>query len=194
MNALLRSLLIAACLCGAGCSALSDFSGYGFNEPDDDGGTDEDPTAGEGGSSGQGGDGDGDGDGDSGQGGTGGMSGDGDGDGDGDSGEGGASGTGGDGDGDGDGDSGEGGMGGQGGDSGVEPACTDDDDCEDNEMCSNEMCVPVRIPSGVLQSAGGGDVASTNYKMRISIGVPQPMGRASSTNFIITVGPGAGRP
>jgi hypothetical protein len=180
MNAFHRSLLIAACLFGAGCSALSDFGGYEFNGPETDGGMGRDDggsgegSAGEGGDSGEGGAGAG---GDSGGG----------------AGAGGESGEGGAGAG---GDSGEGG-GGDGGDAAVEPECTaatESDDCEATELCVNEMCVPIRIPSGVLQSAGGGDTSSTNYSMRVSAGVPQPMGRVSSTNFIVTVGPGAGRP
>ena len=153
MSFLHRSLLIAACLCGLGCSALSDFDGYEFSEPEEEDDTDRDGGGGEGGNAGE-------------------------------SGEGGA------------GESGEGGSGGDSGASGTgtPPECTEPSDCEDDETCVSEMCVPIRIPSGVLQTAGGGDVASTNYTLRVTIGAPQPMGRASSTNFIVTVGPGAGRP
>ena len=168
MNAFYRSLLIAACLNGAGCSALSDFSGYEFSGPDHDGGMDRDDSGAGHGGSGEGGE-----------------------SGEGSSGEGGESGT------NSGGSGGESGDGGDGGDAAVDPECTEDtvgDDCEETEMCVNEMCVPIRIPSGVLQSAGGGDISSASYLMRISIGAPQPMGRVSSTNFIVTVGPAAGRP
>jgi len=190
MNAFYRSLLIAACLNGAGCSALSDFSGYEFSGPDHDGGMDRDDSgaghggSGEGGESGEGSSGEG---GESGEG----SSGEGGESGEGSSGEGGESGT------NSGGSGGESGDGGDGGDAAVDPECTEDtvgDDCEETEMCVNEMCVPIRIPSGVLQSAGGGDISSASYLMRISIGAPQPMGRVSSTNFIVTVGPAAGRP
>jgi len=188
-----RSLLFAACLCGLSCSALSDFDGYEFNEPRADGGHDRDGGGGESGGAGESGEGGAGAGGEAGESGQGGRDG---GDTGGSGGSGGDSGSGGSGGDSGQGGSGgeTGGSGGQGGDSGIEPECTEASDCEDNETCVNEMCVPIRIPSGVLQTAGGGDITSTNYTLRVSIGAPQPMGRASSSNFIVTVGPGAGRP
>jgi hypothetical protein len=181
-------VLPLACLGALGCSALSDFDGYEFSaaEDEDSGqapgagtGSMDDPDggaagrAGGSGSSGAGmgsaGDDGGAGSGEAGSGGD-----------DGGAGSGGSSGSGG---------AGSGGTGG----TPPEPECTLDDDCDADETCVNEMCVPVRLPSGTSHTAGGGTVTSTGYTLRVSVGVPAPMGRMTSTNYVITLGPAAGR-
>ncbi len=43
---------------------------------------------------------------------------------------------------------------------------------------------PTAVPSRtVVQTSGGGTASSANYRVRLSIGTPQPMGTASSDNF-----------
>jgi hypothetical protein len=46
-----------------------------------------------------------------------------------------------------------------------------------------------REPSTVVQTIGGGTCTSTDYKLTVSIGMPQPMGSASSEDHLLTVGP-----
>ena len=46
-------------------------------------------------------------------------------------------------------------------------------------------------PAGAAITSGGGVTASAGHRLRVRIGAPQPMGRTSSTNHRLTVGPGA---
>ena len=81
-------------------------------------------------------------------------------------------------------------------DTSVGPECTTAPDCGDVLAldCINNACVPRRVASGVWMSGGGGLVQTPTAKLRVSIGAPVPMGKASSATFRVTVGPGAGRP
>lgn len=49
--------------------------------------------------------------------------------------------------------------------------------------------VPPSVPSRVYSSAGGGFTASGNYRARVSIGAPSPMGRTNSANYNVQSGP-----
>ncbi len=42
---------------------------------------------------------------------------------------------------------------------------------------------------GVMSTSGGGAASSTSHRLRLSIGAPQPMGRATSTSFAVNLGP-----
>jgi hypothetical protein len=51
--------------------------------------------------------------------------------------------------------------------------------------------LPAARPAGAAITSGGGVVSSTGHRLRVRIGAPQPMGRTSSTNHRLTMGPGA---
>jgi hypothetical protein len=54
----------------------------------------------------------------------------------------------------------------------------------------DETPVPTeREPTGVVQTVGGGTCTSVDYKLTVSIGMPQPMGSATSGDYTIKVGP-----
>jgi len=46
----------------------------------------------------------------------------------------------------------------------------------------------------LMQTSGGGAMASPGFKARLGAGAPQPMGAASSSNHKVTTGPAAARP
>jgi hypothetical protein len=48
-------------------------------------------------------------------------------------------------------------------------------------------------PSAAAQTSGGGLATSPNYRMRLSIGAPPPVGTSASASFALRVGPGATR-
>jgi hypothetical protein len=50
---------------------------------------------------------------------------------------------------------------------------------------------PTRIPIGIIQSAGGAVIFTSDYQLRISIGAPQPMGRRNDGVWDLVVGPGS---
>ena len=58
---------------------------------------------------------------------------------------------------------------------------------EDNETPASTESTP----NSVQQTVGGGTCTSADYKLTVSIGMPQPMGKASSENHLIRVGPNA---
>jgi hypothetical protein len=74
------------------------------------------------------------------------------------------------------------------------PECDDDNPCDDGWVCDTFVCVPERATSGVFLSSGGGYTVSTSYTIRVSVGMPQPMGVVQGRKFTVTVGPGSGRP
>jgi hypothetical protein len=41
----------------------------------------------------------------------------------------------------------------------------------------------------VMPTSGGGAASSSSYRVRLSIGAPQPMGSASSDAFAVRLGP-----
>jgi hypothetical protein len=52
----------------------------------------------------------------------------------------------------------------------------------------NAMPAP-NDPSTLYNTSGGGFATSSNYRARISIGAPAPMGSASSSGLLADVGP-----
>jgi hypothetical protein len=48
---------------------------------------------------------------------------------------------------------------------------------------------PGKPAQGIFQTAGGGTASSATYKVRLSIGAPQPMGAATSQYHALRVGP-----
>jgi len=73
------------------------------------------------------------------------------------------------------------------------PECDDDHPCDPGYDCVDDFCVPERKPSTVVFVSAGGTVTSTNFVVRVSAGMPQPMGKTSSAKYSVTVGPAAGR-
>ena len=63
------------------------------------------------------------------------------------------------------------------------------------DVLPDEMNPPPPPPparrGGVMSTSGGGVIASTQHRMRVRIGAPQPMGTTSSSSHRITTGPGA---
>ena len=45
-----------------------------------------------------------------------------------------------------------------------------------------------------FQTSGGGESFSPGFRLRLSVGAPQPMGTASNTNNRVITGPAAARP
>ena len=43
----------------------------------------------------------------------------------------------------------------------------------------------------ILPTSGGGQISSTNFRMRVYVGTPQPMGSAAGTAYRAGFGPGA---
>ena len=75
--------------------------------------------------------------------------------------------------------------------------CDDTTPCRDGWTCVDNACTfvpPPRVPSGVFQSSGGGRGTSSSYRLRWSVGMPQPFGTGKSSSYHLSVGPGAGRP
>lgn len=73
--------------------------------------------------------------------------------------------------------------------------CEADDDCLPTYACVGNLCQPPdRESTGIWSSAGGGLRESENFKLRVSVGAPQPMSNAASESYRIQVGPSAGRP
>lgn len=78
-----------------------------------------------------------------------------------------------------------------------EPECDETRPCREGFECVASLCVfvpPPRVPSAVFQSNGGGLGASSSYRIRWSVGMPQPFGKGTSSSYHLTAGPGAGRP
>ncbi len=48
---------------------------------------------------------------------------------------------------------------------------------------------PVRRPTGIIQTSGGALLMSSSYRLRITIGAPQPMGSGSDATHHLVVGP-----
>lgn len=44
-------------------------------------------------------------------------------------------------------------------------------------------------PTGVIQTSGGAVIMNSEYRLRISVGAPQPMGSASDSSHRLRVGP-----
>lgn len=80
----------------------------------------------------------------------------------------------------------------------VEYECYLGKPCPDTDVCESHNCAafvpPERFPTGYFQSSGGGTTSSSQYSLRLSAGMPQPMGLMSSGMYKMTIGPGAGRP
>ena len=47
-----------------------------------------------------------------------------------------------------------------------------------------------RTPTGIVQTAGGAVIRTSEYQLRISVGAPQPMGHRDDGASRLTVGPG----
>ncbi len=79
-----------------------------------------------------------------------------------------------------------------------EHACHAAKACTGETVCEAHVCVPFvppeRLPAGYSQTSGGGSAASSQYRLRLSAGTPQPFGVASSSKYRVVLGPGAGRP
>ncbi len=72
--------------------------------------------------------------------------------------------------------------------------CRAAQDCDRAHLCIENRCVPDRKPSTVWMSAGGGLSTAAGYKLRVSVGAPEPMGFASGTGYRVTIGPGLRKP
>jgi hypothetical protein len=48
-----------------------------------------------------------------------------------------------------------------------------------------------RMPTGIVQTAGGAVIITSEYQLRISIGAPQPIGHRDDGTSRLTVGPGS---
>jgi hypothetical protein len=48
-----------------------------------------------------------------------------------------------------------------------------------------------RMPTGIVQTAGGAVIITSEYQLRISIGAPQPIGHRDDGTSSLTVGPGS---
>jgi hypothetical protein len=45
--------------------------------------------------------------------------------------------------------------------------------------------------TSVFQSSGGGETSSASYRLRLSVGAPQPIGNAESATRMVVTGPAA---
>jgi hypothetical protein len=46
-------------------------------------------------------------------------------------------------------------------------------------------------PTSVFQSSGGGTAESPSFRLRLSVGAPQPIGQAESATQMVVTGPSA---
>lgn len=51
--------------------------------------------------------------------------------------------------------------------------------------------IPTAAGTSVFQSSGGGETSSPSYRLRLSVGGPQPIGEAESATRMVVTGPAA---
>jgi hypothetical protein len=81
-----------------------------------------------------------------------------------------------------------GGIGGDGGEDGGLPDGSIVDAAVDAQVDSGFDAGP-RIPTGVVQTSGGALITTPQYRLRISVGAPQPVGDVESSAHRLRVGP-----
>lgn len=74
--------------------------------------------------------------------------------------------------------------------------CATDADCESGLTCDSGDCrfvPPARIPSAIVQTAGGGHMTGGGHSLRLRVGAPAPMGKMAGGGNTLTLGPLSGR-
>ena len=76
-------------------------------------------------------------------------------------------------------------------------ACSLISDLGDYKFGENEAdggVGPGAAPASTVQTSGGGITTSADYKLRVNVGMPQPMGTVVSDDYKAKVGPDAVNP
>jgi hypothetical protein len=70
--------------------------------------------------------------------------------------------------------------------------CRDTSQCNADESCISNRCVPERKPSSIWTTSGGGQTTTAGFKLQLSIGTPSPAGNAAASGYKVSLAPGAG--
>lgn len=65
----------------------------------------------------------------------------------------------------------------------------DDDEDDDGGVITDGDEVNTAAPTSVTITSGGGEASSEQYRLRVNIGAPQPMGKAQSDDVRLKAGP-----
>ena len=71
-------------------------------------------------------------------------------------------------------------------------SCTTDADCPTNQRCEIRVgaCVGYLPVTGIATTGGGGMAEGANYRLRLSVGTPTPVGAGSSSQHVLEIDPG----